>query len=344
MRTFHHPGQDRHHPRTYFSRGQMREPQEVPARIEALLAGLQAAGLGVETPPDAGLAPILAVHSQPYVDFLRDSHAEWLAVDEGWGPEVVSNIFVREPNALRGVLAKAARYIADGSAPIGPHTFEAAYASAQCAIAGADALLAGEREAYALCRPPGHHARREAAGGFCFINSAAVAAQRLIAAGLSRVAVLDTDMHHGQGIQEIFYDRADVLYVSVHGDPTNFYPVVAGFEDERGTGAGAGFNLNLPMPHGSGEEVFFAALDKALAAVEAFRPEALVLSHGYDIFVRDPQSKVAVSADGFRRLGAAVGAFDAPVLVVQEGGYCIEALSELTQRFFDGFLGAPRRP
>jgi acetoin utilization deacetylase AcuC-like enzyme len=344
MKTFHHPDQARHHPRTYFSRGQMREPQEVPARTEALLAGLHSLGLSANPPPDAGLTPILAVHSQSYVDFLRAAPAAWQAAaaasGEDWGQEVISNIFVREPNALRGVLAQAARYIADGSAPIGPDTFTAAYASAQCAIAGADALLAGDRQAYALCRPPGHHARREAAGGFCFLNSAAVAAQRLIAAGLTRVAVLDTDMHHGQGIQEIFYDRPDVLYVSVHGDPTNFYPVVAGFADERGAGPGEGFNLNLPMPHGAAEDVFFSALDQALAAVAAFRPDALVLSHGYDIFVRDPQSKVAVTEDGFRRLGARIGALDLPVLVVQEGGYCIDALSELTQRFFDGFLGA----
>lgn len=339
MKTFHHPDQALHHPRSYFSRGQMREPQEVPAREPALLAAVQDLGFPVAEPPDAGAGPILAVHGMDYLRFLQDAHADWTALGPDWGDEVISNIFVREPNALRGVLARAGRYIADGSAPIGPGTFRAAYASAQCAIAGADALNAGAREAYALCRPPGHHARREAAGGFCFLNNAAVAAERLRMRH-PRVAILDTDMHHGQGIQEIFYDRADVFYVSIHGDPTNFYPAVAGFAEERGSGAGEGYNLNLPMPHGSDEAVFFGELARALRALDLYRPDALVLSLGFDIYAGDPQAKVAVGAEGFARLGAAVGGLRLPTLVVQEGGYCIAALTDLSRRFFTGFAAA----
>ena len=196
--------------------------------------------------------------------------------------------------------------------------------------------------AYALCRPPGHHARAEAAGGFCYLNNAAVAAQAL-RKKYGRVAILDTDMHHGQGIQEIFYGRDDVLYVSIHGDPTNFYPVVAGFEDERGAANGEGFNVNLPMPHGSSEAVFFEQLDAALRVVNRFQPDALVVALGFDIYKDDPQSKVAVTTEGFGRSVSRLGALKLPTLIVQEGGYHLETLDANAQAFFGGFTAARSR-
>ncbi|WP_224024535.1 histone deacetylase family protein, partial [Burkholderia vietnamiensis] len=195
------------------------------------------------------------------------------------------------------------------------------------------------RDAYALCRPPGHHARRDAAGGFCYLNNAAIAAQALLGRH-RRVAVLDTDMHHGQGVQEIFYDRDDVLYVSIHGDPTNFYPVVAGYEDETGAAAGDGYNLNLPMPHGAPESAFFERLDDALRALARFEPDALVLALGFDIYEDDPQSQVAVTTDGFGRLGGALGALALPTVIVQEGGYHLESLDANARAFFGGFAAA----
>jgi len=204
---------------------------------------------------------------------------------------------------------------------------------AQSAIAGARALLDGEPAAYALCRPPGHHARAEAAGGFCYLNNAAIAAQ-VLRERYARVAVLDTDMHHGQGIQEIFYERSDVLYVSVHGDPTNFYPAVAGFTEERGSGAGAGYNLNLPMAHGASEADFLARLDQALAAVQDFGAQVLVLSLGFDIYQLDPQSKVAVTRDGFAILGQRIRSLGLPCLIVQEGGYHLDSLEDNARAFF----------
>ncbi len=204
MKAFFHPSQDLHIPKTYFTRGQMRQPQEVPDRTGQ-------------------------VHDLGYLRFLESAHRRWMEMED-WGDEVMSNIFVRSPNALRGVLAEAACYLADGSCPIGENTWKAAYWSAQTALGAADALIAGERYAYAVCRPPGHHARKDAAGGFCYLNNAAIAAEHL-KSRFPRTVILDTDMHHGQGIQEIFYNRSDVLYISIHGDPTNFYPVVSGFED-----------------------------------------------------------------------------------------------------------------
>lgn len=340
MKTFFHPEQLLHHPKTYLSRGQMRKPQEVPDRALAILRGLDTLDLHAEQPKDHGMGPLQAVHSAPYLRFLETAHTEWKKMPADWGDEVISNIFVREPNALRGVLAQAAAYLADGSCPVGEFTWRSAYWAAQCAVAASEAVLAGDRQSYALCRPPGHHAREAAAGGFCYLNNAAVAAQHLRQKH-GRVAVFDADMHHGQGIQDIFYERDDVLYVSIHGDPTNFYPCVAGFADETGAGAGLGFNLNLPMPHGSSEAVFFEQVDLALRAIRAFQPDALVFSLGFDIYREDPQSQVAVSSAGFHRLGQAVASLELPTVYVQEGGYHIETLAHHTAQFFSGVLQRP---
>ena len=219
MKTYFHPEQLLHHPRSYLSRGQMREPQEVPERAARLVAAVRSLDFDVREPADRGTAPIAAVHDMNYLRFLEEAHRDWKQMPDDWGDEVMSNVFVRDPNQLRGVLAKAARYLADGSCPVGANTWRAAYWSAQGALAAAADVNDGAREAYALCRPPGHHARRDAAGGFCYLNNAAIAAQSLLGRH-RRVAILDTDMHHGQGVQEIFYGRDDVLYVSIHGDPT----------------------------------------------------------------------------------------------------------------------------
>jgi acetoin utilization deacetylase AcuC-like enzyme len=334
VRTFFHRNQLQHHPRSYYSRGKMRTPQEVPERATRLLQAARALGFSIESPSDAGLEPVRAVHGALYLEFLEEAHRCWVEVGEDWGDEVMSNVFVREPNALRGILARAGKYLADGSCPLGSDTWLSAYWSAQSAIAGARALISGERSAYAVCRPPGHHARYDAAGGFCYLNNAAIAGQELLKR-FPRVAILDTDMHHGQGIQEIFYDRKDVLYVSIHGDPTNFYPAVAGFPDEKGAGEGEGFNLNLPMPHGSEEEVFLEKLNEALDAVGSFQADVVILSLGFDIYFQDPQSQVSVTEQGFAELGRRVRALGLPCLVVQEGGYHLESLEDNAKAFFD---------
>jgi acetoin utilization deacetylase AcuC-like enzyme len=271
------------------------------------------------------------------LQFLQTAHARWKEVGQDWGDEVIPNVFVREPNALRGILGEAGRYLADGSAAVGEHTWTAAYWGAQSAIAATQAVLSGDSSAYALCRPPGHHTRRDAAGGFCYINNAAIAAE-LLREKYKRVVILDTDMHHGQGIQEIFYGRDDVFYISVHGDPTNFYPATAGFDDETGTQQGEGFNLNLPMPHGASEEVFFEKVARALEALKAFKPDALVFSLGFDVYKDDPQSKVAVTTEGFGKLGKQLAEIALPTVIVQEGGYHFETLAANTAAFFRGFL------
>ncbi|MCO7248161.1 histone deacetylase family protein [Halomonas sp. Mc5H-6] len=337
MQTFFHDDQSLHRPQVYFSRGKMRTPQEVPERTTHLLSAAQKLGFEIQSPADYGVTPIRAVHSLAYLRFLESAYQRWHALGEDWGDEVISNIFVRSPNALRGILAEAARYLADGSAPVGQHTWQAAYWSAQSAVAGAEALLNGERFAYALSRPPGHHAGTDSAGGFCFLNNTAIAAQHLTSR-YPRIVVLDPDMHHGQGVQEIFYPRDDVLYISIHGDTTNFYPAVTGFDDERGQGAGLGYNINLPMPHGSPESVFFERLEQACQAIRLFEPDAMVLALGFDIYERDPQAKVAVSTAGFGQLGRIVAGLNLPTLVVQEGGYYLEGLEANAVSFFEGLL------
>jgi len=327
--------QDLHHPRTYFTRGQMRAPQEIPERTTHVRAGLERAGAAIQGVSDHGIQPINRVHDLGYLRFLESCHRRWTSMPEDWGDEVLSNVFVRSPNPLRGILAEAARYLADGSCPVGEHTWEAAYWSAQSALCAADDVIAGHAIAFALCRPPGHHARVDAAGGFCYLNNAAIAAEAL-RTRFPRVAVLDTDVHHGQGIQEIFYDRSDVLYISIHGDPTNFYPVVSGFEDERGTGAGEGYTINLPLPHGSGPEAFFARLDDALNAIRLFAPDALVFSNGFDIYHEDPQAKIGVQSTDIRALGSHVAALAVPTVVIQEGGYHYASLTENTESLMAG--------
>lgn len=335
MKAFFHPEQDGHVPRSYLSRGQMRTPLEIPDRTGYILQGLKEVGIIAEQPVDHGMRPINRVHELGYLRFLESAHRRWTAGPDDWGDEVMSNVFVRSPNPLRGILAESARYQADGSCPIGDRTWESAYWSAQTALNGANALLAGDNQAYALCRPPGHHARVDAAGGFCYLNNAAIATEAL-KQRFERIAILDPDMHHGQGIQEIFYERDDVLYISIHGDTTNFYPVVSGHEDERGAGAGYGYTINLPMAHGSPESTFFDRLQTAMDAVRVFEPDALVVTLGFDIDKNDPQAKVAVSSEGFRRLAESVAAASVPILVVQEGGYYLEGLAENTRQFFSG--------
>ncbi len=335
MKAFFSPIQNQHSPKSYLSRGQMRAPQELPERTSQLLQGLDELGVEVVEPTDYGMESISKVHSLDYLRFLESAHRRWKQAPEDWGEEVMSNIFVRPPTPLRGILAESARYQADGSCPIGADTWKAAYWSAQSALSGAHELLDGQSLAYAVCRPPGHHARRDAAGGFCYLNNAAIAAEAL-RAKYSRIAILDSDMHHGQGIQEIFYERDDVLYISIHGDPTNFYPVVSGHEDERGAGAGEGYNINLPMPHGSSEETFFSRLEEAADAINLYQPQVLIVALGFDIYREDPQAKVSVSSEGFGRMGQRLKELDLPTLVVQEGGYHLDTLARNVREFFTG--------
>ncbi|MBR0663409.1 histone deacetylase family protein [Roseomonas hellenica] len=346
MKTFHAPGHARHAPGFFLMRGQVRPNFEVPARAEALLAALHAMRLAPEVPPPAPLHPIAAVHDAAYLAFLESVHALWSAMPQA-GPEAVANIhpspemLAQGARAGAGLVSQIGWYTADTACPIGPGTWSASLDAAACALAAAAEAAAG-RAAYALCRPPGHHAYAARAGGHCYLNNAAIAVEALKRAGAARVAVLDIDSHHGNGTQGIFWDRGDVLTVSIHGDPNHYYPWYVGHAEERGTGAGDGFNLNLPLAIGSADAPWLEAIATGIARIHAFAPDALVLSLGFDASVHEPLNALSVSDDGFARAGAAAGALRLPSAIIQEGGYAVDHLGALLTRFLTGFQEATR--
>ena len=229
--------------------------------------------------------------------------------------------------------------MADTACPISAETWESACWSAFSAVEAAEAVMSGEPAAYALCRPPGHHAFADVAGGFCFINNSAVAAQRLRKSA-ARVAILDVDLHHGNGTQGIFYARPDVLTVSIHADPVRFYPFFWGYADERGEGAGLGYNYNLPLERKSGDAVFLEALEAACKRIEAFAPEALVVALGLDAFEGDPFGGLSVSTPGFARIAEAIAKLGLPAVIVQEGGYLCDELGDNLTSFLTGLGSA----
>jgi len=330
-----------HAPQFFLQRGQVRPNFEIPARAQALLEGVAALGLVPERPADASEAVLETVHGPAYLDFLRTAHADWSAMEEA-GPEVVANIHPAPEMLAHGArpgsgpIARAGWFTADASCPIGPHTWTAALSAARCALAAAEEAVAG-RSAYALVRPPGHHAYPARAGGHCYVNNAALAVERLRAGGAARVAVLDIDSHHGNGTQGAFWERGDVLFASIHGDPGGYYPWYVGHADERGAGAGEGWNLNLPLPRGSGDASWLEALDTALAAIGRFGPDAIVLSLGFDASEHEPLNYLAVTEGGFARAGERIGALRVPTAIVQEGGYNVDMLGRLLARFLTAY-------
>lgn len=341
MKTFAHPDHGRHDPRFFLMRGQVRANYEVPERAAALLAALHRMGLAPERPAPAPRTALETVHAPDYLDFLAGAAADWSALPDA-GPEGMANIhpapemLAQGGRAPAGVVGRLGWYTADTACPIGPGTWEAAAAAAGCALAAAGEAAAG-RSAYALCRPPGHHAYAARAGGHCYLNNAALAAEALRRAGTARVAVIDIDSHHGNGTQGVFWERGDVLTVSVHADPNGYYPWYVGHAGERGAGAGAGCNLNLPLPFGSGDDAWMAAVGRGVEAVRGFGAEALVVSLGFDASEHEPLAALAVTAEGFARAGAAIGALRRPAAIVQEGGYDVRRIGGLLERFLTGF-------
>ena len=327
-----------HEPKMWFYRGAVRENRETGARAELLEHSLLDAGFDVREPRDFGKAPLLAVHSQRYLDFLETAYEQWIALD-GTGPEVVANMFPigKDPYYPEIIVGRAGFHMEDLSCPIGLHTWAAAYGAAQSAVAAADALTnGGTTSIYALCRPPGHHAFSERAAGYCYLNNAAIAAQYLRDRGSAKVTILDVDVHHGNGTQDIFYDRGDVQFVSLHGDPNHFSPFFWGFREQVGRGEGEGTTSNYPLPLGTGDEKYFEALAVALQAIEGFAPDALVISLGLDTFIHDPYAAFAITTPGYETMSSMIRALNLPTLVVQEGGYMCPELGDNLISFMNG--------
>lgn len=326
-----------HDPKHFMANGKVLPNPEQPERIKVLRTGAEAAGCVFEVPEDAGLGPIAAIHSPENLTFLKTIHKRWQYID-GAGEEVIPNIHPanRSDSYPKSAVGQAGFHQADSACPIAAGTWEAAYWSAQSAVAGADTLLNGTRASYALSRPPGHHAFGDLAGGFCFLNNSAIAAERLRANGL-RPAILDIDVHHGNGTQGIFYDRNDVLTVSVHADPARFYPFFWGHAHERGSGAGLGYNLNLPLARGTNDDDFLTTLEAALSRMAAFGADAVVIALGLDAYIADPFKGLAITTPGFARIGAAPAGLNVPTLFVQEGGYLCDELGDNLTSVLNGF-------
>lgn len=323
MRCFHHPDTVLHQPPQFLVRGQPKPVPEKPERVQAVLNALDRRGDRVEQAPDAGPAVLAAVHSPEYLAFLETAHARWMKLPDA-SSAVIPNVH-RGPDMLSyptSVVGQAGYHMSDTACPIAQGTWAAAKAASDCAVAAARVVTSGEEHAaYALCRPPGHHAGRDMAGGFCYLNNAAIAAQealRLLSArGMSpRVAVFDVDVHHGNGTQAIFWDRDDVFVVSIHADPREFYPFMAGHAHERGAGRGRGFNLNMPLPLGTSEEAFLAAVKDGLGSIGRFAPSLMVLSLGFDTFKDDPLAAFGVTTEGFGRLGRIIAEASLPTVVI----------------------------
>jgi acetoin utilization deacetylase AcuC-like enzyme len=340
MKVLFHEDSRRHRPKVFLVNGVMRPCPEVPERADVLREAAAGAGHEILAPDDGGGGALAAVHTPEYLQFLEHAHARWRRI-EGASDDVMPNVHPDRRGAgyPRSAVGQAGYHMADLACPIGPETWRSAVASAQSAIAGARLVLAGDRVAYALCRPPGHHAFRDLAGGFCYLNNSAIAAQVMRDAA-KRVAVLDVDLHHGNGTQGIFYARADVLTVSIHADPVRFYPFFWGHADERGEGPGLGCNLNLPLPRGSGDAAFLEALEAALARLRADAPDALVVALGLDASEADPFGGLAVTTDGFARIAEAIAGLGLPSLLVQEGGYLSDRLGANLAAFLGAFEAA----
>jgi len=336
MKAFLDDRQRVHDPKHFMANGARLPNPEVPRRVDILRTGAEAAGCVFEAPSDAGAGPIAAVHTPEYLTFLRTIHTRWRRI-EGASDEVIPNIHPanRTDGYPKSAVGQAGFHQADTACPISAETWAAAYWSAQTAVAGADRVAQGARAAYALCRPPGHHAFADLAGGFCFLNNAGIAAERLLRHGL-RPAILDVDVHHGNGTQGMFHARGDVLTVSIHADPARFYPFFWGYAQERGTGAGRGANLNLPLPRGTGDAEYLETLDRALTRIADFGADVIVVALGLDAHVDDPFKGLAVTTDGFTRIAAAIAGAGRPVLCVQEGGYVSDALGDNLTAFLGG--------
>jgi acetoin utilization deacetylase AcuC-like enzyme len=303
---------------------------EVAQRGQIIYDALQAANLGpISAPGDFGLSPIQDVHAHQLLTLLQNAHAQ-MKLETGRDVAIPETFSLR-PRSQRhfySIFGQLGLYCFDTSSPIFDYTWDAAYWSAQTAVSAAALIAANPEETvYALCRPPGHHAAADQFGGFCYLNNAAIAANWLVQQG-QRVAILDVDYHHGNGTQEIFYGRSDVLFLSLHADPRYEYPYYWGFADEYGDGPGLGFNHNYPLPPGTQATAYLDTLAHALGQIHAFVPDSLIISLGVDTGEADPTGTFLLATPDFTQIGHQIGQLNLPTMVVQEGGYRLDTLGQ----------------
>jgi acetoin utilization deacetylase AcuC-like enzyme len=333
MRLFFDPRELDHAPDQELHNGSFVPYAEHPGRVRSMLAALGQ----TESPADFGDAPILAVHDADYIDFLKNAHDRWLAAGRsGDAMGYIWPIVRRRPLKLDRIDGQFGQYSLDSASPVSAGTWGSAYWAAQAALAAVHDVLAGAPTSFALCRPPGHHAGADYLGGYCYINNVAVAAQAARDAGHDRVAILDIDYHHGNGTQDIFYERDDIFFASIHADPSTDYPFYWGHADERGEGVGEGATLNLPLPRGTGVPDYEPALDRALAAISDHGASLLLVSFGADTFEGDPISQFKLRTADYPPLARRIAQLGLPLAVVMEGGYATDALGGNVAAFLDG--------
>jgi acetoin utilization deacetylase AcuC-like enzyme len=323
---------------------------EVPQRVDRIRQALEGGPFELVAPSEHGTDPVRRIHNPDLVDYLTTAWREYtsvvpdpqVVVGEMFNHEaLVEGMPVGRPPAANGY-GRIGWFCFDTSSPLSEGSWPAALASVDIALTGAERVLGGERVVYTLCRPPGHHATRSAFGGFCLLNNAAIAAQMLIDSGAARVTILDVDAHHGNGTQQIFYQRGDVQFVSIHMDPEWNYPWFVGRADERGDGRGAGVNLNLPLPKGTTGDHYLTDLTTGIDAVNAFDPDYVIVSLGVDPADGDPTAGLCLSTDDFVGVGRVLGTIDRPMLIVQEGGYQLHRVGADVRAVLDG-VGATVR-
>ena len=339
MKVYYSEVHRKHEPPFEVFDGGLRTPyMESPDRMDCILNALtQTDWANICQPKDFGLDPIYAVHDKGYIDFLASCWTEWLATEAQDKSALLPATFAlrRHPQKPTSLLGRAGYYMMDLSACIVEGTYQAALASANCALSAAEKVANGEHTAFALCRPPGHHAGKDYAGGYCFINNASVAANWLSVKG--KVALLDVDYHCGNGTQDIFYERNDVLTISIHADPNFEYPHYAGYRDEMGAGTGLGFHKNFPLEKGTDDTLYLSVLEEALSLILKFEPKYLVVSAGMDIYADDPLGTIKVTTEGIAEIGKRISALDLPTVIVMEGGYNNDMLGKNIVSLLGGF-------
>ncbi|MYM29160.1 histone deacetylase family protein [Duganella sp. CY15W] len=343
MLTFYNEQHAQHRGRYEIFRGEMVPCFEKPERADAVLAELGRRGLGrIVTPHGVPLMSLERIHTPRYLHFLRNAWSEWVALDPANAgkdafPAVWPVRTLRDDIEPDNFCAKMGLYSIDSGTPLTAGTWTAAKTGADCAVNAAHALRLGERAAFVLSRPPGHHAGADFFGGYCFLNNAALAAQHMLDDGARKVAIIDIDYHHGNGTQSIFYNRDDVLFISLHADPRNEYPFYLGHADERGEGAGLGYNLNIPLPAGTSAKAWLAALETACIRIGSFAPDALVVSLGVDTFAGDPLSRFTLQSADYLKIGERLAWLNLPTAFIFEGGYAVKELGINVVNVLEGY-------
>ena len=343
MLTFYNEQHGQHRGRFEMFRGEMVPCFETPERAELVLAELARRNLGpIVTPQGVPLMSLERIHTPRYLHFLRHAWGQWLALDPAnAGRDAFASVWpvrsLRDDIEPDNFCAKLGLYSMDSGTPLTAGSWIAAKTGADCAVNAAHALRLGERGTFALTRPPGHHAGADFFGGYCFLNNAALAAQHLLDDGARRVAILDIDYHHGNGTQSIFYQRSDVLFISIHADPRTEFPFYLGHADETGQGAGQGYTMNLPLAAGSSPAQWFAALETACIRLSGFTPDALVVSLGVDTYAGDPLSHFSLSSADFLRIGERIAGLGLPTAFILEGGYAVDAIGLNVVNLLEGF-------